>query len=281
MGDSPAPSTGESTEEMMSAYTRHFPELMKINAANILPTEQAKLAASQATSPAYEKLQQELFSIYGPMYGKVSDQINTNSAQSQAQSDLNIVKGTGRDLVKEALDTQKLADPEYYETRSRVSGGLKDLISSIDLKGGLSGGEREEISRGLAQEGSRRGTLNTPSQTDVVANAMTFGGAQRARENESKGQLAAALGLGTSFLPASQSGVDVFKVATGKTSMPNAGDSKFQGVNQGIGSETFGTGQGFMNNINAMRMQENDINANRRDMLDRMNEVGHALGSLG
>lgn len=280
MGDDPAPATGESTEEMLSAYAKHFPELMKINAANILPTELAKLVAARETTPAYNQIQQAAYDAYGPLMADTANRIAASQAKSQAQTDLDILRGTGRDLVLAGTETQKIADPEYYETRGRVSGGLGRLFDSIDLTGAPSGGETEEMNRAMAQENTRRGTHNVPSMSEALGNALTFGQAQTAREDKAKGQLGAAIGLGTGFLPTAQSGVDAFKIATGKTSMPNAGDSKFQGVNQGIGSETFGTGNSFMNNINQLRLQENDINANRRDILDRMNEVGHALGSL-
>jgi hypothetical protein len=280
MGDDRAPTPGESTDQELAAYTKYFPELMQINAANILPQEQAKLAATQAVSPGYSKLQQELYSTYGPLLAQTGNKIAADQAQSTAESDLNVVKGTGRDLVKEAIDTQKLADPEYYKAREQVGGRLGDLLGSIDLNGKLSGGETEALSRGQAQQNQQRGILTNPSQTAAISNALTFGNAQHQRESEAKGQLASALNVGNQFLPASQSGVDVFKVATGKTSMPNAGDSKFTGVQQGVGDITSQTGNNFLNNINQLTQQQNDINANRRDVLDRMNEVGHALGSL-
>jgi hypothetical protein len=274
MGSDPvAPSTGESSEEMLQAYAKHFPELMRISSENILPVELAKLNAAKATTDGYNKLQSEAYNAYGPLMAETANKIAAGQAASQAQSDLDILKGTGKDLVTAGVDAQKIADPEYYQTRSRISGGLGQLMDSIDLTGKPSGGETEQMNRAMAQEGTRRGTLNTPSMTEALGSALTFGNAQRQRENEAKGQLGAAIGLGTGFLPAAQSGVDAFKVATGKTSMPNAGDSKFQGVNQGIGAETFGAGNSFMNNLTGLRQSEMDINSRRRDSLDRFNET--------
>lgn len=280
MGDPKAPSSNESTEAMLGAYTKYFPDLLKINQENILPNEQAKLEANQAVSPEYLALQNQLYKIYGPQLAATSDQINAASAKSSAQSDLDVLRGPGKDLVSEALKTAQEADPEYYKARQQVGGRLSDLLGSIDLSGNLSGGETEQLNRALAQENSRRGILNTPSQTAALSNAMTFGDARYNRQNQAKGQLAQALSVGNQFLPASNSGIDVFKVATGKTSMPNAGDSKFQGVNQNLGSDVAGQGTSFMNNLTQLKGQEMDINANRRDILDRMNEVGQALGSL-
>jgi hypothetical protein len=279
-GDPQTQPAGESTGSMLEAYTQYFPELMKISSQNILPTELAKVEASKQTAPGYAQLQKQLYDDYGPLMADTANRIASQQAKSQAQTDLDILRGTGKDLVSAGVDAQKVADPEYYGTRSRVSSGLGQLMDSIDLSGKASGGETEEMNRALAQEGSRRGTLNTPSMTEALGNALTFGQAQTARQDKAKGQLGAAIGLGTGFLPAAQSGVDAFKVATGKTSMPNAGDSKFQGVNQGIGSETFGAGNNFFNNLSSIKQTEMDINSKRRDSLDRVNEVIGSTSSL-
>lgn len=280
MGDAPAPSTGESTEETIQAFTKNFPELMRITNEGILPSERAKLEASQAVSPDYSRLQARLFEELGPMLGATSDKIAANQAKSTAESDLSVLRGPGRDLVRESLNVSREADPEYYATREKVGGRLGDLLDSIDLSGSLSGGEREEMNRAQAQEGARRGTGTSPSQTAALANALQFGQASYNRQNNAKNQLGQAIGLGTAYLPTAQSGVDPFMVATGKSSRPNAGEGKFTGVQSGVGDNAFGAGNNFMNNITSMRQQENDINANRRDWMDKVNEGVTALGSL-
>lgn len=280
MGDDNPATTNESTDAVLEAYAKHFPDLMKINQENIIPNEQAKLEANKAVSPEYAALQNQLYKLYGPQLAATSDQINAASAKSSAQSDLDVLKGPGKDLVAEALKTAREADPEYYKSREQVGGRLSDLLGSIDLSGKLSGGEEESLNRSLSRENANRGLLNTPSQTAALSNAMTFGDARYNRQNQAKGQLAQALGIGTQFLPASNSGIDVFKVATGKTSMPNAGDSKFQGVNQNIGADVSATGNNFLNQVTSLRQQELQSTDQRRDLLDRMNETGQALGSL-
>lgn len=281
-GDPQAPTSNETTSAMLQAYTEYFPDLLKINAENILPTELAKLEASRKTLPEYNALQQAAYDAYGPLMADTANRIADTQAKAQAQTDLDILRGAGRDVVLAGTEAQRLADPEYYETRGRVSGGLGRLFDSIDLTGAPSSGEVEQMNRALAQENTRRGTRNAPSMSEALGNALTFGTAQRQRENEAKGQLGAAIGLGTGFLPASQSGVDAFKVATGKTSMPNAGDSKFQGVNQQIGSETFGAGNNFFNNLSSIKQTEMDVNSRRRDSLDRFNETfGSVMSGIG
>ena len=81
--------------------------------------------------------------------------------------------------------------------------------------GALSGSEEEMIQRGLSQQGVRTGAATGPqSMQNVVSNAMMFGqGVQNRRD-----ALGRALGQATSFLPASRSGFDPFKVAMGRPS---------------------------------------------------------------
>lgn len=281
MGDTRAQTSSESTAEMLKAYTQYFPDLLKINQENILPNEQAKLAANEAVSPEYLALQNQLYKLYGPDLAATSDKINANSAKSAAESDLALLQGPGKDLVTEALNQARAADPEYYKVREQAGGRIGDLLNSIDLSGKLSPGEEEQLTRSLNRENASRGLLNTPSQTAALSNAMTFGDNIYNRQNTAKGQLAQALQVGTGFLPASQSGIDPFKVATGKTSTnTSAADSKFTGVNQNIGADITGQSNSFLNNLTQLKDTAMNINANRRDALDRMNETGQALGSL-
>ena len=155
------------------------------------------------------------------------------------------------------------------------------LFDSIDLSGKLSGGENEAIRRGLAQESNARGTSVSPSMTETVAGAQRYGDAAYNRQNQAKNQLTNALSVATGALPAMKSGIDAFQVATGRSSGNNAGDNKFLGVNQNQGSEAFGSANNLLNNATQLKLNENQINADRRDGLDRFNETwSSVIGSL-
>lgn len=282
MGSDPAaPAPQESTAEMLQAYTQAFPDLLKVTNAGQVGSAQAQLAANQATAPGLAALQAQIYQAFGPQMAQTANQIAAEQAQSQAASDLAVQRGTGQDLVKSAVETQKLADPEYYKAREITGNRLGDLLGSIDLNGKLSGGENEAISRGLAQSNQARGTAQAPSQTDVVSNAMTYGGAQRDRENQSKDQLTQALQVANGALPALKSGVDTFQVSTGRSSGVNAGDSKFTGVDTSLGNGAQSLGNNLLQQTSALTQQKNDINANRRDQLDRFNQTfSSVVGSL-
>lgn len=280
-GDPPAPTANESTQEMLRAYTQAFPDILRITNEGVVPTAQTQLRAAQTTAPGMAALQQQLFEAFGPALARTGNQINREQAQAQATSDLDLMRGTGRDLVQEALATQRIADPEYYQAREQVGSNLSRLLSSIDTTGNLSPAEREEMTRGLSQQNERRGIANNPSQTAALENAVTFGGAARDRQMQGQNQLAQALSVANGTLPAMRSGTDVFQVATGRSSMPNSGVGQFQGVDSQIGQGAAATGNNLMGQIGQFQTNAMNINANRRDSLDRFNQSwGSIVGSL-
>lgn len=280
-GDAPAIPPGESTQEMLSAYVKAFPELLNVTNAGAVPAAQSQLAASQAVSPGLAKLQDELYAAYGPSLARTANTISNEQAMNQAGSDLAVLKGPGGELISQARAVQQQEDPEFYKTRSAVSDKLGGLFDSIDLSGKLSGGEREELTRAVNRGNQSRGIAANPSQTAVVENAMTFGNAGYQRKSAAQDKLGQALSIGTGFLPASRTGVDAFQVGTGRSSGMNAGDSKFTGVDTSLGSGAQGLGTSLLGQIGGLTQQRNDINANRRDSLDRFNQSwGSIVGSL-
>lgn len=280
--DAPAPAPQESTAKMLDAYVKSFPDLLNITNQGAVPAAQAQLAANQATAPGLAALQAELYKAYGPSLGATADTIAANSAKSQAGSDLAVLQGPGSQLVKTADQLQREQDPEYYAARTATGNRLSDLYNSIDLSGRLSGGETEAINRSLARDNTNRGIpLNTPDQTSTVANAMTFGQAGYNRKLQAQDTLGKALSVGTGFLPASKSNVDVLQVGTGRASAPNAGDSKFTGVDTSLGSSAQGLGNNLLGQIGSITTQANDINSKRRDQLDRFNNTFSSIVGSG
>lgn len=281
MSDPKAPPAAESTNEMLAAYTHAFPDILKITNDAILPTAQKQLQATQATSPALMALQAQLYNTYGPQLAQTANKIAQDQAMAQAQSDKAVMAGPGQDLVKQAIDTQKMADPEYYAMRGQVSGKTGDLLNSIDLSGKLTPGESEAMQRQIAQENSQRGLSTAPSQTAVAENAMTFGDKLHQRQAQAKDQLTNALATANNALPAMKSGMDTFQISTGRSSQGNAGDNKFIGADTSLGQSAQGMGQNLLGQIGGFVQQKNDINANRRDELDRFNQTwGSVVGSL-
>lgn len=260
-GDAPAQSTSESTNDILSSYEQHLPNLLQT-------TADSSVKAAQTSLPASTKLTSDLYKQYGPQLSAISDAINAASAEAQAKSDLNVIKETGRQLVNEGLATQKIVDPEYYNNRATIGNKLNELTSSLNPTG-LSEAERAEVERAANQQSLNRGTLNTPSVTDAVSNAMTFGSALQNKQN----QVANILNNSANSLGSLQSGVDAYQVATGKPSRSNLGDSKFSTTNSSATDSGTAMSSNFLNGLFGQKAAETSANANRRDSLDRVNET--------
>lgn len=280
--DAPAPPPQESTAKMLDSFAKSFPTLLRITNEAVPKAAQAQLNANQLTAPGFAELNQKLYDAYGPLLGDTANRIQAAQQKSQAASDLDTLNGPGGQLIEQARKVAREEDPEYYKSREQLGGRLGDLLGSIDLSGKISGGEREEITRSLNRDNLNRGIqTNTPSMTNTVENAVTFGNASHNRQLQAQDTLGKALQVGTGFLPASRSGVDPFQVGTGRSSVANAGDTKFTGVNPNLGSSANELGANVLGQVGGFVNNANEINANRRDELDRFNQTfSGVVGSL-
>ena len=275
-GGSPAPTTQESMAEVMKAYRE-----------NIIPMIQQQVAAARQYEPEMQKLREEvspreqqlnlnLYRQFGPQFAQASSDIARQNAQAQAETDLGIVRGTGRDLVREAMRTQKEADPEAYRARELALANLEKLQGSLtDPNAGLSGAERAEIDRSLARENFARGTGATPTATSTVANALAFGQAGEARKAQRQSAIANAAQLAAGAVQPLSSRIDTFQLTTGRPSV-NTGEQR-SGTAREVGQESNAMGMNLFGNASQMRQQENQINAQRKTALDQFSQV---MGSL-
>jgi hypothetical protein len=278
-GDPPAPTTQESMASVLQAYIENLPSLMQVTSQNILPTEQNVLNANKTLAPQQNQLALDLYNQFGKQFTQAGIDVDRQQALGQAGTDLQVLQGPGKEVARAALEAQREADPEYYKARELGLSGLSNLFAGLpDSRGGMTGGEREEITRSLAYDNMRRGN-ESPSNITTVENAMKFGRAGAEREAANQSRISQAVNTATQFLAPSQSKVDVFQMTTGKPSM-NQGMGQFAGVNQGTGSSTFGMGSQLLDNTSQMRQQENQTNSQRRDSLDRFSQVMSSMPSV-
>lgn len=278
-GSPAAPNTSESMAEVMKAYRE-----------NIIPMIQQQVAAARQYEPEMQKLREEIspreqqlnydiYNRFGPQFAKTGSDIARQNAQAQAETDLGIVSGTGRDLVREAMRTQKEADPEAYRARELALQNLEQLQGSLtDPNAGLSGAERAEVDRSLARENYARGTGATPTATSTVANAMAFGGAGEARKQQRQSAIANAAQLATGAVQPLSSKIDTFQLTTGRPSI-NQGEQRTGGARE-VGQESNAMGANLFGNAAQMRQQENQINASRKDALDSLTQGVSAAGGI-
>lgn len=261
--DDVAPSPSDSTAETLRAYHAYLPGLMKKIGKQLVPFEQQRLAAAQATSPGYSALQTQLYRDNAPELAQISQDIDTSNRLAGAQADLSVLAGPGQGIVDKSMGLLRETDPEFFGVREKAGQNILGLLG-----GGLSPAEEEALSRRIAQENVGRGTLGVPSAINTARDAMMFGDATHKRQME-------ALGAATSFLPVSRTGFDPTQAALGRPSI-NTGDSKFTGVQQESG-QAGSLGQNVFDTIAGFQGKAMDINAQKRDWMDRVNE---GVGSI-
>lgn len=266
-GDPPSPTANESTQAMLNAYTTGLPEYYQMSNKQMLPNELATLSATQAVSPAYAALADQLYKAYGPSINKTGSDIASQNAMAQAQSDAAIYKGPGQDIARSALDVAKITDPEYYKTRETLGNRLGEMMQP-----GLTGGEETAISRGVARDNVNSGVGERQSIAQQASNATRYGGAERDRMTQ-------ALSLATGALPTLKSGTDVGSQTVGRPTTTNAGDSRLPGAATNVGASTVQQNQNFLNNIAGFQNTAMGVNAQRRDTLDRFNQTAEAQSS--
>ena len=275
--DPPAPSSGESLAESMRGYTQQLPAMIQAQIAAAGQYEPAMLALRQAISPQQNALDLQLYQQYGPEFARVAQQIAAQNAQSQATSDLALQRGTGRELVQAAMEAQRAADPEAYRARELGVEQLNRLNAGLtNPDAGLSESERMEIDRSLARDNYARGVGASPTANSTVANALAFGQAGEARRNQRLGAIANAAQISTQAVQPLSSRVDAFQLTTGRPSVTG----QQQSGTREVGQDTNQMGQNLFDTSAQFRLQQNQINSQRRDSLDRTLQTFSAMPNV-
>lgn len=279
LGRTPTPSVKDTTEQALTAYRDNYPAY-----AAMLRQEAGKeLARQQELYPEQLKLAQQQLGAakaFVPQYGQLASDEAYREAMSEAGKQVDVLRGPGGQLIDEAFAKSQQVDPEFYGRRAQTGAMLGDLLRSFaapgtvsadnpfgTFTGALSGSERAEIERSLAQNRARSGSMGGPmAMSDVVSNAMMFGqGVQNRRD-----ALGRALGQATSFLPASRSGFDPFQVAMGRPSQ-QFGAQQFAPPT--AVSPTQGAAGQFMGNVMTGARQSAGFQANQPSLLTNMGSV--------
>ena len=275
LGKTPTPSVGETTGAAIEALTR--PKGGYRDYAQMLREEAlADLKAGETLYPEQLKLSQaqlQAAKAFIPQYGQLASDEALREAIAEAGKQVDVLRGPGGELIKEASALAQQVDPEFYGRRAQAGALLGDLLRSFtdpetgQFTGELTGGEREEVARQVKRAQQRRGGLGGPQNvSDIVSQAMQFGqAAQRKRD-----QLGQALGVATSFLPASRSGFDPLQVALGRPSQ-QFGAQQFAPP-QAVAPTQGQAGQ-FMGNVMAGARQSAGFQAAQPSLLTNIGSV--------
>ena len=273
MGDlfgSDPPKAYESMADVLRAIKMHFgPAISEVN-KYIGPTAKAQLEADTAVSPGYAELEKNLYEKYGPILNKIGSDIAAENALRASEAELAVSRGPGKELVNEALISQKYLDPEYYANREALGKAINTYLSAIDPTR-LTEAEREEVARGLG----RMGFTNPSSAADTVAKAMTFGSALQQKQNS----FGDAIAKVAASIPAMRSGLQGFEIATRRPLMGNTGEARLSGPTQGAGGQnTFGFANNFLNQASGL---ESSYLAGRAPWYKQLSGVMGGLGDVG
>jgi hypothetical protein len=269
--------TQESTNQQLQAYIQNMPGLISSTSAGAVPLAEAQQAATDATAPQQAALEQQLLAQYGPQLSSIGNTITAQSNEQQAQNNTALMQGAGGQEANAAQALQEQLDPQYYATRAAAGNQIQNLLGSINL-GGLTGSEAAQVERANNQSDAQRGIANSPSQTATVSNAMNFGTALQAKQNNLENALSSA----TSFMNQSQGPINGFQVATGQSpssgaTTPTSFGGGSTGANAASGANSLG--QSLLGGINSTATNNANITANRRDVLDRINGSVSSLPS--
>jgi hypothetical protein len=275
--DGYAPTTQESMDQILRAYSSNLPEMVRAQVAGAQQYEPAMLALRQQVSPGQNQLDLDLLNQFGQQFADTNQRIAGNTALNRAGDDLRLINGPGRDLARSALAMQREADPEAYRARGIAVDQLDRLNKSlVDPDADMSGSERAEIDRSLARDNFSKGLGAVPTATSTVSNALKFGQAGENRRTARQSAIADAAKISSGAVQPLSSGIDTFQLTTGRSSaLGPAGSGSRE-----VGADTNAMGSGLLNNATNIRQQENQINSQRRDALDRVSQVMSSLPSI-
>lgn len=269
MADSEAPQSNESMADIVRGLTYTLPDYMKVQNSQVLPQSQAQLDAAKQISPQYNDLITQLYAKYAPQLAQTGSEVENINRTNAAKTDLDILKGSGGDLAREAQKIDTQLNPEFYKTRADASDKIGQLLGSINLND-----PNPEAERLVNQENARTGNSNNTSATNTVSNALSFGNEEQKRRDA----LGAALTTATNFLQPSQGQFNPVVTALNRPSTNN-GQSQFSGVTK-PGDQAYQSGGQLLNSGTQLKLQQNQIDSQRRDLMDRINETTTAIGSV-
>lgn len=271
MPGDPAPNTpAESTKQMLDSVIAGLPDLLATYSKNVAPTNQTLLEARKLLAPQEQQFNIDLAKQFQP---QLAD-IYTQTALDQANADSRVLDKTS--LIDSVLNAQKKVDPEFFANREAAGKGFTSLLSSLDPTR-LDDNELASVERGVNRTNAGRGLTGAPSNSAAISNALTFGD----RLNDKKDRLTNALNTFSGIQSGSRTGIDPYKVATGKSAASDFGGTKFTGTSGGSNtSDIMGLTSGLLGEAGQNTRQYNDLESQRRDSLDRASQLMSSLPNV-
>ncbi len=254
------------TSDVIRNVIANLPAYMEVVNKQMAPEARAKLETEKEISPQYQQLMTDLYKKFAPELAKTGAEVDTISRTGSAEGDVSLLRGAGGQAVRGLSALDKEVNPEYYATRSAGASKLGELLGSINL-----GNANPEAERLISQENQRSGNAAVPSATGTVSNALSFGNELQKRRDA----LGQAINTASGFLTPASGTFNTANIALGK-GPTNTGLTNFAGI-QSPQSSAGGTANSLLGAGAGLTGQQQDIDAQRRDWIDRVNE---AIGSV-
>lgn len=251
-GDRPTKAAAQDIQRIQA----YLPEFLQVYYDQLPEAAQAQLAADMAVAPGYAQLGSQLYGQYMPEYAAVGRGELAKDALAAARTEYDIARGSGSDLAQLAMRLQRAEDQPYYDARDLIAGGLSDWFAGQNPNA-LSGAERAEMEKTTARQ-----VGYNPSAMNFAAGAMNTGQALQ----EKQGRFADNVSRLSSAVKPLQSGLDMTKIATGRSTASNPGIGSFQLPTTGQGQWMTGPANQYSGNLQNYTLQRNMLQGTAGDM---------------
>lgn len=262
----------ESTAEMLKAFQAHGPAMVQAMTGTMPDAAWNEYLAKQRVALPEAQLQADVYRQVMPQLAEIGAGIDRTNQLAASQNEVDLVGGTGTELVAGADRLQRMLDPEFYKNRESVGAGIEKLFAGMDPNS-LTDTERENVARGLART---QGATPTSTAT-TVENAMTFGNELTNKRNN----FAAMLGQAAQAMPQTRSGIDGFNVATRRSVAGNTGGGAFRGLNENAGQTGMQASSQIMGSIgNLAQTRAQKYKSGLTRAMEGVQGVTSSLGNL-
>lgn len=267
------------TWKVLQQYTNWLPALSNATSSTLPNQAQQQFNATLATQPLYNALNLQQAQNYAVPLAQVGQDVTRSNALSGAETNRQQIMGAGGASALAAGDLARASNPNYYNVQDAASGKAREMLDSFNLHG-LSGGEASAIERSNNQGLTKTGNLGLNNGTNVIANAMNFGGAFNNKLDRLQGALGSANQTATS---AQNTGFNPVNIALGQpnaSTMGNFGTGTFSNTNAGTQNAAGGNAFGFGSSVLGAQAGMNNAATQGAYGLAQANSIPSYMSSL-
>lgn len=237
MGTSYANPTASNNDKLLNTYARLLPKTARVTGGTIGDLARQSLDAARETVPGYQQLNLDTISKFAPQLAQVGSGVQRQNALAGAETNRLQLEGSGGEAAHAADRLDRSINSNYYKVQDEASNKASDLLKSFNMNG-LSPGEANAIERSTNQTNTATGNLGVVNPTNVVSNALNFGGAFNAKQDRLSNALTSATGTAAS---ARNTGFNPVTLALSQPSPQagtNFGTDTFTPTNSSTGIQT-------------------------------------------